>query len=569
MYNIDELKKNLNSAVGEDKAELYNRLSFAYWTADPDTGIKYAEKGLKLSRKINFVQGIIRAYNCFGVNYWAKGVYDVALDYYYKALKIAQNKKIDKAVAAAYNNIGLILDVKGELDKALEYYNKGLEIHLAEENKIKSAIYYSNIAVIYRKKNELDKALELHKKSLQLFEDEGVEYHINIANNYRYIGLIHFLKGEYEHVLEYYYIALKKAKELNSENEEAMIYKQMSDFYIEDNNLTEALKYAEKAYNLADRIKSKLILKETSETLSSIFKRMNDYKNAFNYHVIFKKTSDELLNEENMKKIAQLEFAYELEKKETENELVRIKNTELAQALEELKKSNASKDKFFSILAHDLRHPINSIIMFMDTLRENIEDMPRNVIITLVNDLNKMTKNTSELLENLLLWSRNQTKTMNFEPALNNIREISEKSIGVVRGSAVNKDIEIENNIQKELNVLCDRYMIDTIFRNLITNAVKFTERGGLIKLFGYINPISEKGVIAVEDSGVGISKENLKKIFDVSEKITTLGTDREKGTGLGLILCREFVEYHGGSFSVESKIGEGTKISFTLPLRS
>jgi len=250
--------------------------------------------------------------------------------------------------------------------------------------------------------------------------------------------------------------------------------------------------------------------------------------------------------------------------KNAEMEINRQKN-ELEKNRDKLRKLNATKDKFFSIIAHDLKNPFHSIIGFSDLLVRNydtIEEARKKEFLSLIK-----TSSTSayNLLENLLNWSRAQTNAIKFNPTNINISQLLVENIQIDSVIAQNKDIEIIQIIPDQLMSFADGNMVNTIFRNLLTNALKFTGKGGKITVKAGVE--NDKVIISIQDSGQGMSPEIIDKLFKIDEYHNTAGTSGETGTGLGLIICQEFISIHGESIMVESKPGDGSKFSFSLPL--
>ena len=232
---------------------------------------------------------------------------------------------------------------------------------------------------------------------------------------------------------------------------------------------------------------------------------------------------------------------------------------------EKLKQANAMKDKFFSIIAHDLKNPFNSILGFSNLLFEaydNIDDSQRK---SFIKNICQSSESTFKLLQNLLDWSRTQTGNIEYNPQNIDINAIAAENMSVIKSSVYSKKIKINIEIPVGVTAFADENMIKTVVRNLLSNAIKFTNKGGsvLIKAASFNNEI----IVSVIDSGVGISPENLSRLFRIDDQYKTKGTDDELGSGLGLILCKELVEKNNGKIWVESKIGEGSNFSFTLPV--
>jgi PAS domain S-box-containing protein len=230
-----------------------------------------------------------------------------------------------------------------------------------------------------------------------------------------------------------------------------------------------------------------------------------------------------------------------------------------------LQKLNQTKDEFFSIISHDLRSPFNSILGYTDILKNEHTSMAKNDLTFIVESLYQSTRNIYTLLNNLLQFSRFQIGKMDFEPEELNLKEILEKNIKTIEGNALQKNIEITKEIENDSNIYADENMINSVLQNLIDNAIKFTSRGGQISIKAY--PNNKVIRIYVEDNGVGMSEETVSKLFNLNSKNSTPGTENEIGTGLGLLLTKEFIEKNGGSLRVESELGKGSKFIVTLPL--
>jgi len=237
----------------------------------------------------------------------------------------------------------------------------------------------------------------------------------------------------------------------------------------------------------------------------------------------------------------------------------------LVKSEKKLREANATKDKFFSIIAHDLKNPFNSIVGFSDLLLKNIDKYDKDKILNFVKNINNSSKQAFILLENLLLWARSQSGNIEFYPTKNNLKNIIQENILLAENQANNKEIQIENHITDDYFVFCDKNMINTVIRNLLTNAVKFTTNKG--KITTAIKLIENNYEVTISDTGVGISPENIDKLFRIDSKHQTLGTADEKGTGLGLILCKEFIEKHKGKIWAESEKGKGSDFKFTLQI--
>ncbi len=234
---------------------------------------------------------------------------------------------------------------------------------------------------------------------------------------------------------------------------------------------------------------------------------------------------------------------------------------------ERLHELNATKDKFFSIIGHDLKGPFNAILGFSELLVESVSDKNYEDVEKFARIIHKSSGNSMDLLTNLLEWSRSQSGNMDFNPEYFEIYTFIKEAIDVSDQVAKQKSISISKNLPHSLPVFADKDMVNTIIRNLVSNAIKFTNKGGEIIISAEQN--QDELIISVRDNGVGINKNDLEKLFRIDEAYSTIGTQNEKGTGLGLILCKEFVDYHGGKIWAESKPGNGSNFKFSLPLKT
>lgn len=238
----------------------------------------------------------------------------------------------------------------------------------------------------------------------------------------------------------------------------------------------------------------------------------------------------------------------------------------VAQRTKELEELNATKDKFFSIIAHDLKNPFNTLMGFSELLIEHFESFPPEKIRDYIKILFDTSKNSYALLENLLEWSRSQTGRIKNEPQNIELHFIVHDTIALLTNQAEKKNIQLLNGLLAEDTVFADENMIRTVIRNLMSNAIKYTNEGGNIAITSTIK--DNQRIIKIRDSGIGISPENIEKLFRIDTNYTTHGTADESGTGLGLILCKEFVEKNNGTIWVESELGKGSVFSFSLPIK-
>jgi len=230
----------------------------------------------------------------------------------------------------------------------------------------------------------------------------------------------------------------------------------------------------------------------------------------------------------------------------------------------ELKELNTSKDKFFSIIAHDLKNPFSTIIGFSEMLNEEINAEHPVKIKEFANMINTSAVQTLRLLENLLEWANSQRGKISFNPRPVNLNELLMEEVNVLSDIAKTKNIDLKNYLPDNLTISADKNMIRTILRNLISNAIKFTHKNGKVEVSAAIG--NNQVEISVSDNGIGMTREFISKLFSIDADLSTRGTENEKGTGLGLFLCKEFVEKHHGKIWVESVPGKGSIFRFVIP---
>lgn len=330
--------------------------------------------------------------------------------------------------------------------------------------------------------------------------------------------------------------------------------------------------------------------------ICNLYQKLGDYKNALIYANKSNNASIKIYNQQKGFTIAELNFQKKLfeEKKQIEithqrnyfiiaisiititlliiilieskkyQKLLQLRNDLITQQNTKLQELNKTKDKFFSIIAHDLKNPIISSKGLSEILVNEYDTLNDNEKKELIQILFDSASQTSELLENLLNWSRSQRGKISFEPAIIDLKKFIKSNINLLQSQSHTKEIEIIYSEIPGLYVLADNYMINTIIRNLLSNAIKFTPNKGKIIISNEIIE-NDKIKISITDTGVGIPQEKIPKIFDISQKISSPGTNQEKGTGLGLILCKEFLEKHNSYLTIQSEVGKGTKITFEL----
>ncbi len=236
----------------------------------------------------------------------------------------------------------------------------------------------------------------------------------------------------------------------------------------------------------------------------------------------------------------------------------------LRQSEAQLIETNLSKDKFISLIAHDLKSPFNVLIGFSDLLLDNITDFTTEETVTYLKLIQKTANQTYFLLEDILLWSQSTQNKLPYNPTTISTKRCLLEVINLLHSSSESKEIKIEVLTTEDLTLVADEYMIKTILRNLLSNAIKFTRRGGKVDVSWKTDGVN--GVISITDKGVGLTEEQQKRIWSLEKQHRSNGTEDEKGSGFGLLLCKEFIEKHNGTISVLSEVGQGSTFSVSIP---
>ncbi|BBE16246.1 histidine kinase [Aquipluma nitroreducens] len=236
---------------------------------------------------------------------------------------------------------------------------------------------------------------------------------------------------------------------------------------------------------------------------------------------------------------------------------------------DKLEELNASKDLFFSIISHDLKNPFNSLLGFSELLHDDFDTLDEAIKKECAGHIYESARNTYELLENLLAWSRAQRGKLDYNPSLVNLKILVDENLRLLLLSSWQKNIRLQSELGEDFRITTDRELVNTVIRNLLTNALKFTSKGGLVNVSArWIskNRAHDFLEVSVTDNGLGIAPGKLNQLFKIGRSESTEGTEGESGTGLGLMLCKEFVEICGGEIIVESEPGKGSIVKFTLP---
>jgi len=564
---------------------------------------------------------IFNAHILLGIAGVYKTVSDInkALEYGIKAANIFIHYKDQLGMASAYSFIGSLHRDLNNISLALEYYKKAYSIYVEQNDVSGISSSSNNLGIIYDELDENEKALDFYSKSLAIAMDEKDKRGIATALNN--IGYLHAKIKNYRSALESYMSSLRTFKEIYDYSSCMNTLNNIAWVHYHSKNIEKAMEYVLEALSYEPKTTDLQYKAESQEILSKIYLYNQDYKKAFEHNAKFMELKDSLYNIDRNEKLMEMQVRFETERKEQEiqllkkndeiknleikrqknlqrfwwassvlllviavliysnlqskksaNQLLSEKNKQLEEANAKLKESeehlkelNATKDRFFSIIAHDLKNPFNALLGFSEYLMNNFETSSREESKEYIKIIYESAQNLFKLLHNLLQWSRTQLGTIVYKPELFPLLPSIHQEIEFLEKVTDNKNIKVVVRVENHLMVYADKNIISTVIRNLLSNAIKFSNIGGKIAVNAQEQ---DKYVeVSITDSGVGMSKDELDKLFRLDASFSTKGTADEEGTGLGLLLCKEFIEKNGGKIWVTSKKEKGSTFSFTLPI--
>ena len=554
-----------------------------------ETALTYLSEALPLYEQLGDLAGQAAVVSRVGETYAYLGNYSDSLAYQLQALKLSTAIQDPMKEANALNLIGLVYYFTADYEQSLHYVQQAWHIYEALGDKRGQGKALNNMGMMYCYLGNYDEALGCCFKSFQLCEE--TKDRDGLANVFDSIGTIYQDLTNYSQALHYFRRGLELFQQMDKPAAVLECLRNMGDSYYRLQDLPRALEYLERAVAMAEQLVVRRELYMGYELLAKVYNQMRDFETALIYYEKFHNLKESVLNEEATEKLKKLEILHRTETTNKEAEIYRLKNValekeiterkrvedalrqselELQQTNHELAKLNVDKDRFLSLMAHDLRSPFMPLLGLTKLLLETpaVANLPE--VEHMARSIYESSKRIYNLLEDLLQWARLHMGRMTYEARRVDLAQVATKTVQLLYHNAHNKHITLQNHLAAPLWVQGEPHMLNVILRNLISNAIKFTPMGGQIELWVTLLATEPPFVqISVRDTGMGISPENVAKLFKIEIHHSTLGTAQEQGTGLGLIMCREMIDLHGGQIWVESEVGHGTTIKFTVPLDS
>ncbi|MBC7915689.1 MAG: tetratricopeptide repeat-containing sensor histidine kinase [Pyrinomonadaceae bacterium] len=600
---IDSLKGVLSLSVKADtnRVKIFNNLAYAYYKADSsDLVKKYSNKAVALSRKLKYRKGEAFAYRRLSTLYMLNNANPLALEYLNKAYKLYKADNDGLNCARVLTNIGLYYHEIKDYESALYYFSLALREAKRMNRLGLQVVLSNNIGDVFERKNLYTKAHENYNSALSLTLQSGDSTYLAFC--YANLASIHYKEKHYTKALNYCEKAL--AATSGAANDLSEIYLIQARIYFALKNYVKARKVLKQSDFLTQQTHNLDVKLQIYHTFYVLDSAEHSLKSAMFNFLRYHKLHDSLVNVNKNRIVALYTIKFALQKREDENRLLRIseeknqliirkqntiqggllvglliialgliylkhinnkvnaKRKIIEKQNKVLENSNLVKDKLFSVISHDLRSPIVHVISLFNLWESGA--ITRKEMATVAPIVKGYITNTLELLDNLLIWSKNQLQGFKFKPEFFNLYDLLIKTTQDLENLIQHKNLHIVNNIDTSSELYADREMIRIITRNLLSNAIKFTPLSGTISINNSIE--NEQIIISVQDTGIGIKESDLSKIF-ANNSHTTLGTANEKGTGMGLRICRDFIEINKGKIWVESVENEGSTFYISLPM--
>lgn len=547
--------------------------------------------------------------------YYDVANFSEAYFYYMQSLNAYEREGDQLGIARMQNNLGIVAHDMGKLPEAEKHYFNAYEIYRNNDLYIEEAGALGNIGLILYDKEQYDSALVYFNEVMDMLKPDSVtnetERYI-LSGVYNNSALAYSELGRQREALRYLWKGIHLARQGNDLYNLGSVFNNLGSLYGEMGVRDSALYYLHHALRIAKKREFRHLELEVYNELARVHAGMGNYASAYNWQLRYDTVYKDLFNENQSEQIARLRARYEQEisdkeieqllsesqvqkmlnkafiifiviivvlviviainlgSKKRTNQMLAERNLQISSAVKklsdsenELQKMNQSKDRIFSVVAHDLRNPVAAVTGFSELLYDNFDQFPVETQKEYLLQILQGTQRIQNLLENLLMWARSQMKAVQYEPESLKVKALLEECIREMKANLDHKQIECRLKIPSTCTIFADKAMIRTVFRNLISNAIKFSFPGGRIRITAESD--STMCNVRVSDDGIGIQPEIQEKLFNSDAVVSTPGTTGESGSGLGLVICKEFVELNGGVIRVESEPGNGSTFSVGL----
>ncbi|MDY6802002.1 MAG: tetratricopeptide repeat-containing sensor histidine kinase [Bacteroidota bacterium] len=580
-------------ALDYERAINLNRLGNVYKRFGSfDRSVGCFLEALEIFKSINDTLKIISLYNNLGVLYYNLGKFEDALSYYQKNLELRDKSGLTNEIHTVYMNIGNIYREFAFIESDPEYYQKSNEYFLKamqalqdESNRYDRFLLYHNLAANSEQMERFGDAKKYALKAIELGKQVGDKE--LMVYSIQCLGNTYIKEGDYKKGIKYLEESYALAKEIKDIRKQHRLSKNLCEVYEQLGNAEKALQYLKDYVYYEDSIFS---LNRKAQIIE--LEKKYEAKQREQEIALLKQEKDlqqtQLAKNEIANKQAKFQrvvlvaaiilaigfiiyFWNESKKRNKINQLLSSQNKkisnqqiEIAKQNSELLEANKTKDKLFQIIAHDLRSPLISIDSIAQLIPIWIEEQDYDSLKKLSKTLELSVTNLLTLIDNLLNWALSQQGRIPYKPQMINVKELATEALALYQSAAELKNIKLINEVKEDVLTFADKNMIHAVLRNLLNNAIKFTPDGGTVKV--ELSVKSDMAEISVKDTGIGIEEKYKEKVFEIAH-CNGNGTKGESGKGLGLFFCKEFVKINRGEIFIDSKINQGTTITFTLPL--
>jgi signal transduction histidine kinase len=589
-------------------ARTFSNIGLVFWEqGHSEKALENYFQALRILEDMDDKTVLAPVLNNIGLVYQGQKDYDLAEDFHLRSLAIKREMNDEKGIAFSLNNLGVVKQETGDLESALNYFSEALAIREKLMDKREIANTTSNIGYLYYLMGRLDFALANLERAEDLFL--AVDDQVGMAQTYHYLGLVYQKMGQTRIAISYLELSLDIAELIGHSRIMSDNFHSLSDLMALRGDYRKAFDYQESYLKLRDslftsesqrrigemqmlydreRKESEIeLLRKTNQIntlnlqkqrilknfllagvvliLVTLFLLYNRYLYTTRANRLLEKQKEEITQNNQKLVVLNKSLVEQKQKVDELNQRLNQTNQRLVESEKHLIETNATKDKFFSIISHDLRNPFASIVSFSRILKRDIQNLGQEELKELARELDKSVLKINNLLENLLQWSRTQTGKLKYSPEYLLVNDLIRDNLNLFSGNAREKGIYLVDSVDPELVVFADQNMTNTVIRNLFSNALKYSDAGGKIEVTAEVK--NKMAHLTVRDEGVGMTPEQMNQLWSVNTIHTTYGTRDEKGSGLGLLLCKEFIEKQGGSIHVESEKDKGSQFTFSLPL--
>ncbi|MCU0449199.1 MAG: tetratricopeptide repeat-containing sensor histidine kinase [Bernardetiaceae bacterium] len=563
-----------------DYASITSVLSYAYGRQNRYLrAIEYAQLTLAARLKTKDDNEIGKSYTALGELYGMQNNWAKAWEFFTLARLASENAKNQRGLAISLTNLGIAHLKQGQLKEANKALSQGLKLKYSLGNQKELANSYLQLGILRSLDHQPDSARAYLEKALQI--RQSLRDTFGLASTYTALGNASATIGDFAQARAYYEQSLQLAQQTGSLVRLAESYQGLAEMYRRQQNAPEFLAHYQQYRRFQDSIdrelnsvnlldiqermasESQLLARERAAAAERARQREQATQKKINY-LLLSILAFALLAALVMGSLY-LSRKRAFDQLAKTNAVVEEQNAQLSRSQAELTALNQTKDKLFSIIAHDVRSPLASLSGLLKVAQDPSAQLSPTDFTHLTGEIGQHLESVTRLLENLLAWARQQMELVAFKPEPLDLHLAASEAVSLLNREASNKNIVLEMHIAPAVMVQADRDMVDFIFRNLVGNAIKFTPAQGHVSLAA--QPNGTKVKVSVADTGLGISEAVRKELFAPIKTQRTTGTAGEVGTGLGLALCREFVEKHGGTIAARPNAPQGSVFEFTLPL--